>query len=114
MPRFSAVSFRFQCVRWSVLRISPRSASRAAVREMAFSEQGPAGAAGRAPMPGAVDEAAAGVEVCASLTRATDGGGLAAAGGGRWAAPLVPLLISFPVGAPPPTTTARLTRVLRS
>src|SRR5262252_6624385 len=38
MPRICAASFRFQRVCWSMRRISTRSASRAAIREMSLSE----------------------------------------------------------------------------
>src|SRR5215212_9574308 len=38
MPRISAASFRFHRVRVSIRRINSRSASRAAVRAMSFSE----------------------------------------------------------------------------
>src|SRR5205809_859003 len=83
MPRISAASFRFQRVLVSIRRISSRSASRAAVREMSLSEMlagalAPAGAVAAAeiePMP-------AGAPAIAMAASATAGGGMTGCGGG--------------------------------
>src|SRR4051812_16949528 len=86
MPRISAASFRFQRVRVSIRRISSRSASRAAVRAMSFSETlPPAVLTAAVPMAAAdATPAAIGspVEDGSEAKAADAGGGTDAAGGG--------------------------------
>ena len=84
MPRISAASFRFQRVRVSIRRISSRSASRAALRAMSFSETlpgalAPAGAA--TPTESRPIPAGAATATDAEAAAAAAGGGMTGCGG---------------------------------
>src|SRR4030095_15037083 len=80
MPRISAASFRFQRVLVSIRRISSRSASRAAERDMSLSETLPL------PLLARADSATVATESmptgAGALTAAMGAGIAAAAGGG--------------------------------